>query len=70
MKNAKNDGATQVELSQKASEMEMFAGWYKNPLFVIVMTFLEIFPVGLFVSLIAALILKRKISKQQTSQDL
>jgi len=58
------DGATQAQLDLKASEMASFGELYKNPLFVVLTTYLEIFPVGLIVSLIAALILKRKISKQ------
>ena len=64
IKDAREDGATQAQLDLKASEMASFGEMYKNPLFVVLTTYLEIFPVGLIVSLIAALILKRKISKQ------
>jgi hypothetical protein len=38
--------------------------WYKNPLFVILMTYIEILPVALIVTLISALILKRTTPKQ------
>jgi len=40
--------------------MENFRELYKNPLVKIGITFLEIFPVGLLISLISAFLLKRK----------
>jgi Protein of unknown function (DUF4199) len=60
MKNAKSSGASQAELNRKAAEMAEFAVMYKSPLFVVLMTYAEIFPVGLIVTLISALLLKRK----------
>jgi hypothetical protein len=41
-------------------KMADFKKWYANPLFNIGMTFLEIFPVGLIVTLVSAAILRRK----------
>jgi hypothetical protein len=60
LKEATRNGATEAELQEKAAEMARFKEMYKNPLFVIVITFLEVFPVGLIVALVSALILKRK----------
>ena len=60
LKEASRKGATQAELQEKAAEMANFKEMYKNPLFVVVITFLEVFPVGLIVALVSALILKRK----------
>ena len=60
LKDAKSDGATPVELEKKATQMANFKELYKNPLFVVLITYSEVFPVGLVVSLISALILKRK----------
>jgi Protein of unknown function (DUF4199) len=60
LKEATRKGATEAELQEKAAEMANFKEMYKNPLFVVVVTFLEVFPVGLIVALISALILKRK----------
>lgn len=65
LKEATRKGATDLELKEKAAEMAKFKEMYKNPLFVIVVTFLEVFPVGLIVALVSALILKRK-SKSET----
>lgn len=59
---AKAKGASQQELALTIKKMDEFKVMYKNPLFVILMTYVEILPVGLLVSLIAALILKRKPS--------
>jgi hypothetical protein len=56
----KNDGGSEVELAEKAAEMKNFKAMYKNPLFVILVTYAEVFPIGLAISLISALILKRK----------
>jgi len=50
-----------------AADMEMYKEWYKNPLFVILLTYSEVLPVGLIISLISALILKRKPSEQKAS---
>jgi hypothetical protein len=56
----KASGATQVAINAEIAEMNTFKDLYKNPLFVILFTYLEILPVGLLLSLIAALVLKRK----------
>ncbi len=61
---AQASGASAAELAKKTTEMAQMKEWYKNPLFVILMTYVEILPVGLVVSLISALILKRNRTKQ------
>lgn len=53
-------GASADELAAFALEMEEMRVWYANPLFRIPMTFAEIFPVGLVISLIAAGVLRTK----------
>jgi len=53
-------GASQDEIDAMKEEMAGFAELYANPLFKIVMTFLEIFPVGLLISLISAAILRKR----------
>lgn len=65
MKQASLEGATAAELTARAAEMEQFKELYKNPFFVIIMTYAEVLPVGLVVALISALILKRKPKADQ-----
>ncbi len=57
---AKTSGVSAAELSSKAAEMEKYKEMYKTPLFVILLTYAEILPIGLVITLISALILKRK----------
>lgn len=56
----KAKGASPQELALTIKKMDEFKTMYKNPLFVIMMTYLEIIPVGILVSLIAGVILKRR----------
>ncbi len=48
------------DLPAKTKEMANFKEMYKNPFFVILITYSEVLPIGLVVALISALILKRK----------
>jgi hypothetical protein len=50
------------DLKTKSIEMANFKEMYKNPLFVILITYSEVLPVGLVVALISSLILKKKNS--------
>lgn len=56
----KSSGISAASMQEKIAEMEAMQESYKNPLFVIFITLMEIFPIGLFVALVSALILKRK----------
>lgn len=57
---AKKDGATDAEIVTKTAEMTKFIEMYKNPFFKAMMTYLEILPIGLLASLIAASIFQKK----------
>ena len=57
---AKASGATQQQVEQKTQEMKQFKEMYKNPVYNVAMTFIEPFPVGLAVTLLSAVILRRK----------
>lgn len=53
-------GAPAAEIAKTKAEMAQFAKLYANPIYNVGMTLMEIFPVGLIVSLISAAILRRK----------
>ncbi len=60
LKEARESGASQQEMVKKTAEMASYKEMYKNPAFVVLLTYAEIIPVGLVVTIISALILKRK----------
>ena len=51
-------GASEEELQRFTAEMDKFRRDYANPLYRLTMTFAEIFPVGILVSLICAGLLR------------
>ena len=53
-------GASAAEIVEAEKEMADFKRLYPNPLFNIGMTFMEVFPPGLIVTLVSAAILRRK----------
>ncbi len=59
----KTSGDSETEIQAKIVDMEKWRELYKNPLIQIGFTFLEIFPVGLLITLISAAILKKKQTK-------
>lgn len=54
----KADGVSGDDLAKVVDEMEVMKVRYGNPLFRLPMTFLEIFPVGLLISLLSAALLR------------
>lgn len=56
---------TAAEIKAKTAEMNMYKEMYKNPLWVIAFTYMEILvPIGIVVPLLSALILKRKTTTE------
>jgi hypothetical protein len=55
---ARARGASAAEIARMSAEMADFKVKYANPLFRLPMTFAEIFPVGVLVSLVSAAILR------------
>ena len=53
-------GASTAEIAAYEAQMAKFKEWYRNPLINVGMTFLEVFPVALIVTLVSAAILRRK----------
>ncbi len=52
--------ASPDEVAQVTEEMNSFKEMYKSPIMVILLTYMEILPLGIIFSLISALILKKK----------
>ncbi len=53
-------GAPQAEIDATMAEMAGYKEMYKNPIFVILLTYMEVLPVALIATLLTALILKKK----------
>ena len=56
----KATGAPQEKIDETAREVESFKKLYANPFVNVAFTFIEAFPVGLLMTLISAVILRRK----------
>jgi len=65
----KATGASAAEINRQATAMESFKTMYKNPLFNILLTYSEVIPVGLVISLICALVLRKKTKNQFNVQS-
>ena len=53
-------GASISEIAETRAAAEHYTELYKNPLIKVGMTLMEVFPVGLIITIISALILRRK----------
>ncbi|HLP56401.1 MAG TPA: DUF4199 domain-containing protein [Fluviicola sp.] len=59
----RESGASQAVIDQQTKEMADFAKMYENPFFNAMVTYMEILPVGLLVSLITALVMMKRKPK-------
>lgn len=60
IENAEEAGMSDAEVAKVTAEMKDFTAMYENPLIRFGMTLLEIFPVGIVISLISAGLLRKK----------
>ncbi|MEZ4722959.1 MAG: DUF4199 domain-containing protein [Flavobacteriales bacterium] len=60
MYQAAAEGLSETKLAAKREEMTQFKEMYQNPLFVVLITYAEVLPLGLVVAFVGSLILKRK----------
>jgi len=56
----RSDGATDAQIAAQAAKFATIGKYYSNPFVNIGMTFMEVFPISLIVTLISAAILRRK----------
>ena len=63
---AKASGASQQKLDETQQKATQFKQMYNNPAINIALTFMEVFPIGLGVTLISAGILRKKQPTPQT----
>ena len=59
LEKARESGATEQQLTAKAAEMARFRELYRNPFINAGITFIEVFPIGLVMTLVSAGILRR-----------
>ena len=67
VEHAKASGASQEKIAQTVRAAEQFQHSYHNPVYNIGMTFLEVFPVFLAITLVSAAILRKKVPTPATS---
>ncbi|TKC10031.1 DUF4199 domain-containing protein [Pedobacter polaris] len=58
-----NKDLTASEANEQIAGINSMKEMYKNPVMVILLTYMEVFPIGLIITLISALLLKRKQNK-------
>lgn len=64
---AKASGASQEKIEQTKREMREFKEMYDNPARNVAVTFMEVFPIGLGVTLLSAAILRKKTAVPATA---
>lgn len=57
---ARAESQNEAELNAALQQVETWKEWYKNPLLRFALTMMEILPVGIFITLISAAILRRR----------
>ncbi len=63
-------GESEAAILEKTAELATMAKYYKNPLFNVGITFMEVFPVGLIMTLVSAWILRRKRRLEEPAEAL
>jgi hypothetical protein len=58
---AKASGSSQQKLDETERQAKRFKQMYNNPVINVAMTFMEVFPIGLAVTLLSAGVLRKKI---------
>ncbi|HEV2687029.1 MAG TPA: DUF4199 domain-containing protein [Bryobacteraceae bacterium] len=67
---AKASGASAAAVQEQLEQLKKYKELYQNPLINAAMTFIEPFPIGLLITLISALVLRRKPQSQPVQSPL
>ena len=62
MESAKASGASQQKVEETEQKAAQFKQMYANPAINVALTFAEVFPIGLVVTLVSAGILRKKVA--------
>jgi hypothetical protein len=65
---AKASGASQQKMEETERKATQFKQVYDNPLNNVALTFMEVFPIGLVVTLVSAGILRKKVREPAASR--
>ncbi len=60
LSNLAREGASAAKIAEQKAQIKMWSDMYKSPIMLVLITYSEIVPLGLVVTLFSALILKRK----------
>ncbi len=60
LRNAIKSGASLPELAKIKNDTENYKEWYKSPVWVVILTYIEVLPLGLAVAFISSVALRRK----------
>jgi hypothetical protein len=66
---ARASGASAEQIAQQTEQMKSFKAMYDNPLINAALTFLEPLPVGIVMTLVSALILRKRRQDLQNYRD-
>jgi hypothetical protein len=66
---ARKSGASAEEITRQVDQMKYFQDLYKNPLWVAAFTFIEPLPVGIPMTLLSAVILRRRRKEEANSPN-
>ena len=60
LKEIQASGASQAEINKQMETVNSYKNMYKNPIFIVLLTYAEILPLGMVIAFLSALILKKK----------
>jgi Protein of unknown function (DUF4199) len=65
VEHAKASGASQQKIDETQRQAKQFQQMYHNPAINVALTFMEVFPIGMVVTLVSAGILRKKVREPE-----